>query len=78
MVIEIRNLTTVLALIAVIAVTMFCGFAAAGGHEGPAPNSGDGISDGSGMADPSNGNPDSNSPGPAPNSGDGISDGSGF
>jgi len=49
-----------------------------GTHEGPAPNSGDGIPDGSGMDDPANGNPDANSPGPAPNSGDGIPDGSGF
>lgn len=75
---EIRNLAIALALVAVLAVTMFCGFAVAGEHVGPAPNSGDGISDGSGMADPSNGNPESNSPGPAPNSGDGISDGPGF
>ena len=44
----------------------------------PAPNSGDGISDGSGMDAPSgdDGNPESG--GPAPNSGDGISDGSGM
>lgn len=46
---------------------------------GPAPNSGDGVSDGSGM-DTQNG-PQSDSgatPGPAPNSGDGVSDGSGW
>jgi len=43
------------------------------GPNGPAPNSGDGIPDGSGMDDwPNEG------PGPAPNSGDGIPDGSGF
>ena len=41
--------------------------------EGPAPNSGDGVPDGSGMDGPSN-----NGPGPAPNSGDGVPDGSGF
>lgn len=40
---------------------------------GPAPNSGDGVSDGSGLT-----HPDSPGQGPAPNSGDGISDGSGF
>ena len=44
-----------------------------GGPYGPAPNSGDGDPDGSGMDDPENGGP-----GPAPNSGDGVSDGSGF
>ena len=41
--------------------------------EGPAPNAGDGVSDGSGMDGPSN-----DGPGPAPNAGDGVSDGSGF
>ncbi|MBA3010146.1 MAG: hypothetical protein KKF12_00495 [Proteobacteria bacterium] len=47
---------------------------------GPAPNSGDGIPDGSGMDGgpygPSGDSGDSR--GPAPNSGDGIPDGSGF
>ncbi|MDD2836658.1 MAG: hypothetical protein PHY05_11000 [Methanothrix sp.] len=61
-----------------LAVTMSCGFAVAGEHAGPAPNSGDCIPDGSGMDDPLNGNPNANSPGPAPNSGDGVPDGSGF
>jgi hypothetical protein len=78
LVIKIRNLAIGLALVAVLAVATSCGFAVAGEHEGPAPNSGDGIPDGSGMEIPSNGNPDSNSPGPAPNSGEGISDGPGF
>ena len=46
---------------------------------GPAPNSGDGIPDGSGMDNRfQNGDPEAESPGPAPNSGDGIPDGSGF
>jgi hypothetical protein len=76
--IEIRNLAIVLALAAVLVVATSCGFAVASEHEGPAPNSGDGISDGSGMDDPLNGNPDASSSGPAPNSGDGISDGPGF
>ena len=48
--------------------------------DGPAPNSGDGVSDGSGL------DPEPNGEGvfgdgygePAPNSGDGISDGSGW
>ncbi|MFC2023954.1 hypothetical protein ACFLTJ_00005 [Chloroflexota bacterium] len=52
------------------------------GPSGPAPNSGDGIPDGSGLEAPNGANgdiaPDSESVGPAPNSGDGIPDGSGF
>lgn len=44
------------------------------GLDGPAPNSGDGVSDGSGF----DGDPTSPGDGPAPNSGDGVSDGSGF
>lgn len=53
------------------------------GHNGPAPNSGDGVPDGSGFDSP-NGPNDSDAAagsgpaGPAPNSGDGIPDGSGF
>ncbi|GAB6145839.1 hypothetical protein [Desulfocicer niacini] len=46
---------------------------------GPAPNSGDGISDGSGMDTQNGPNSDSgDAPGPAENSGDGVSDGSGM
>ena len=46
---------------------------------GPAPNSGDGIPDGSGMHSTVGPNGHNNrAPGPAPNSGDGIPDGSGF
>jgi len=56
---------------------MTIGVASAASAVGPAPNSGDGISDGSGM-DQRNGNEMSPGIGPAPNSGDGISDGSGF
>ena len=78
MVIKIRNRAIVVALVAMLALTILYGFAVAGECEGPAPNSGDGIPDGSGMDDPLNGNPDANSHGPAPNSGDGIPDGSGF
>jgi hypothetical protein len=55
------------------------------GLGGPAPNSGDGVSDGSGFDAPPNGpNADGTSGagnvpmGPAPNSGDGVPDGSGF
>lgn len=51
---------------------------------GPAPNSGDGVSDGSGMDAPNGPNGDGTSAagnglnGPAPNSGDGVPDGSGM
>jgi hypothetical protein len=76
--IKMRNVAIVVALVAMLAVIMFYGFAIAGEHEGPAPNSGDGVPDGSGMDEPLNGNPDANSRGPAPNSGDGVPDGSGF
>jgi len=49
------------------------------GPAGPAPNSGDGVPDGSGFEGPNgpNGVPDGGQ-GPAPNSGDGVPDGSGF
>lgn len=64
---------------AMLVAAMFCGSAMASLQVGPAPNSGDGDPDGSGMDSPfQNGNPDVESPGPAPNSGDGIPDGSGF
>ena len=68
----------VVALVAVLVAAVFVGLAMVGMQEGPAPNSGDGVSDGSGMDAPLNGNPSANSPGPAPNSGDGVPDGSGF
>lgn len=46
---------------------------------GPAPNSGDGIPDGSGMStQPCPQSDSGSSRGPAPNSGDGVPDGSGF
>jgi hypothetical protein len=63
-------LVTVVILILATAGTAL----AANGPVGPAPNSGDGVSDGSGFdrADVGGG------VGPAPNSGDGIPDGSGF
>lgn len=45
---------------------------------GPAPNSGDGVPDGSGYNRSDWPNEESPAMGPAPNSGDGIPDGSGF
>ena len=74
-------------LIVTAVVFIFSSLVYAGGnsgHNGPAPNSGDCIPDGSGfdtpngpngITSPSNG---SGQKGPAPNSGDGIPDGSGF
>ena len=44
----------------------------------PAPNSGDGVSDGSGLDNVPEPSGDGVTPGPAPNYGDGVSDGSGF
>jgi len=66
----------ILALL-VIVMVIFGGLAAVGKVAiGPAPNAGDGTSDGSGLS------PDpvgpGETPGPAPNAGDGIPDGSGF
>ena len=49
------------------------------GPNGPAPNSGDGVPDGSGLEAPNGPNGDTDGGvGPAPNAGDGIPDGSGF
>lgn len=71
-----------------LVIFMFVGVMAspviASGHEpsGPAPNSGDGIADGSGLDSPNGPNGTGSDSGqghgaPAPNSGDGIADGSG-
>jgi len=56
-------------------VSMFCGIVEAqeATSPGPAPYSGDGISDGNQFIQP-----DTSGTGPAPNAGDGVSDGSGF
>jgi hypothetical protein len=51
--------------------------AGADGSKGPAPNSGDGVSDGSGFGN-DHSSDDNSGTGPAPNSGDGVPDGSGF
>lgn len=63
----------------VVLMTLLSGSVFAKFQVGPADNSGDGVSDGSGMDNQvNNGDPVVDSPGPAPNSGDGVSDGSGF
>lgn len=63
----------IIALVLVIAFLMFSFGSMIIASTGPAPNSGDGISDGSGFNGKVGGGF-----GGAPNSGDGISDGSGF
>lgn len=73
------------ALVSVLFIALLSGVAFAAGSAGPmgpAPNSGDGIPDGSGFEAPNGPNGEtglgSGPQGPAPNSGDGIPDGSGF
>lgn len=56
-----------------VVASLFCGTVMAANSVGPAPNSGDGVPDGSGLNRPT-----TPGMGPAPNSGDGIQDGSGF
>lgn len=71
-----------LAVVAIMTVAFAGTVSASSGPMGPAPNSGDGVSDGSGFEIPNGPNADigsGNGPvGPAPNSGDCIPDGSGF
>ncbi len=66
-------------LLALLMVTMLLlGGLAAFAGPGPAPNSGDGVSDGSGYEPLPGPVGDGDPLGPAPNSGDGVSDGSGL
>ena len=67
----------VLVLVAFSSMAVLASF----GLDGPAPNSGDGVSDGSGfdpLRVPNGGTSGTGHCEPAPNSGDGESDGSGF
>ncbi len=76
-----RKLLVVLLVVTFILATASIVFANSSGPMGPAPNAGDGISDGSGFEPPIIGGRvgyGSEPKGPAPNSGDGIPDGSGF
>jgi len=66
----------VLILIAVFLIISFNIMVIAANSPGPADNSGDGVSDGSGLNNEPLGY--GNAKGPAPSSGDGIPDGSGF
>lgn len=63
----------VMCLVIFMALNISPAFGGGYGLDGPAPNSGDGIPDGSGFDDPT-----SPGPGPDPNSGDCIPNGSGF
>ena len=76
-----RKTTIILAGLLLTSV-VFTGLSIANGNDGPADNSGDGVSDGSGFESPNGPNGDSGSGNgngePAPNSGDGVSDGSGW
>ena len=65
-------------LMLVLAVTAASAAAAVYGLDGPAPNAGDGVSDGSGFTVDPGANSGVDAFGPAPNSGDGTSDGSGL
>jgi len=62
-------------LMALLVMTLFVGNVVAVNQDGPAPNAGDCVPDGSGWTEDHW--PDAGM-GPAPNAGDGISDGSGF
>ncbi|MBU0758730.1 MAG: hypothetical protein KKF44_11795 [Nanoarchaeota archaeon] len=69
----------VVGVMLVLAILAFSTSALASMQIGPAPNSGDGIPDGSGLDDPfQNGEPTADSPGPSLCAGDGIPDGSCF
>ncbi|MFA5367760.1 MAG: hypothetical protein WC333_07780 [Dehalococcoidia bacterium] len=77
-----KALLVIIAIVILALATPGIALADSSGPIGPAPNAGDGISDGSGINAPNgaNGNVGTGSGpmGPAPNSGDGIPDGSGF
>lgn len=66
------------AILVLIVASMIIGIVAAENSIGPAPESHDGISEGSGFEQPNYQNEPIPGMGPAPNSGDGVSDGSGF
>ena len=78
----VKILGLTLAIAAIMAVALGSAVSASSEPMGPAPNSGDGVSDGSGFDITNRPNIDTRSGvgpvGPAPNSGDGIPDGSGF
>jgi len=67
---KMRKIIMLILIVAFLMISFGCTTIA---NNGPAPNSGDGISDGSGLEAPFG-----VGPAEAPNSGGGISDGSGF
>lgn len=72
----------ILSLVLFLGANLTPAMASGPGQDGPAPNAGDGVPDGSGLGDPTNGpnggGEENGHDGPAPNAGDGVSDGSGF
>ncbi|HNS33073.1 MAG TPA: hypothetical protein PKN36_08895 [bacterium] len=78
-----KKLTVILMVLGLLSFGLTYATAGEKGHQTPAPNSGDGVSDGSGYEAPNGPNDmESEDQGqgydePAPNSGDGIPDGSG-
>jgi hypothetical protein len=78
-----KKVLAVLLLIAFVTAGYGYAIASDAGHQQPAPNSGDGIPDGSGFDTPNGPNNSDSGSGqghrrPAPNSGDGIPDGPGW
>lgn len=77
-----KKLLVIVVVLTLFATTSSVALADSAGAMGPALNSGDGISDGSGFDAPNGANGNAGSGcgpiGPAPNSGDCIPDGSGF
>ena len=80
-----KKIIVLILIAAFLMISLNC-MAIAKNSPGPAPNSGDGVDDGSGFKWDDNGFPiepdfpfgSGDAPGPAPNSGDGVDDGSGF
>jgi flagellar basal body-associated protein FliL len=70
---KMKKILSIILVVGLLTLALGVGVAAASNASGPAPNMGDGVSDGSGLERPNN-----PGVGPAPNSGDGIPDGSGL
>jgi hypothetical protein len=70
-----RRIALITLLLLALSVAAMAAYA---GLDGPAPNAGDGVSDGSGFDNTPAPNGDADAFGPAPNAGDGVSDGSGL
>ncbi len=71
-----KKFIVLILILAFLMISFGCTTIASNEPAGPAPNAGDGLSDGSGLNNEPSGV--GVTPGPAPNSGDGDPDGSGF